>query len=361
MAFEFQFSATYWEARDKFLCAAKAAGATIGHHLNPNTGPGGEEVSTDTAWLGPEDAPKVLVVLSATHGVEGFCGSGCQIDGLISGGYGRRQKDMAVLLVHGVNCHGFAWLRRTTEENVDLNRNWVDYAEALPANPGYDELAQALVPPSLSGPAFETAENTIQAWREKHGDMAYYAAVGQGQYKHKTGLFYGGEAPTWARRTSEAIIQQHLGRAKHVAAIDLHTGLGPYGYGEPICDHPPGSDGTARAKAWFGESVTEPALGTSSSTVKVGLTPHGWTRLLPHAAFTYVALEYGTFPRTFVRKALREDAWLHAHSNFHAPDAKRIKAQIRRAFFPDTDDWKEMVLFRAAQITRQAIAGLAAS
>ena len=31
---------------------------------------------------------------------------------------------------------------------------------------------------------------------------------------------------------------------------------------------------------------------------------------------------------------------------------------MRRQFYPETDDWKEAVLFRGHQVVRQAIAGL---
>jgi hypothetical protein len=31
---------------------------------------------------------------------------------------------------------------------------------------------------------------------------------------------------------------------------------------------------------------------------------------------------------------------------------------MRRQFYPETDDWKEAVLFRGHQIVRQAIAGI---
>ncbi len=41
----------------------------------PGTGPEGEALFTDTAWIGPEDAVKVLVVIGGTHGIEGFAGS----------------------------------------------------------------------------------------------------------------------------------------------------------------------------------------------------------------------------------------------------------------------------------------------
>ena len=79
------FSATYAEARAKFREAAGQARASLDAVTNPNTGPDGGDLTTDIAWIGPRDAQKVLVMLSATHGVEGFCGSGAQIDWLRRG------------------------------------------------------------------------------------------------------------------------------------------------------------------------------------------------------------------------------------------------------------------------------------
>ena len=70
------FSRDYEEARQRFLDRAGAAGAALDARAHPSTGPKGEALSTDLAWLGPPDAERVLVTISATHGVEGFCGSG---------------------------------------------------------------------------------------------------------------------------------------------------------------------------------------------------------------------------------------------------------------------------------------------
>ena len=107
--------------------------------------------------------------------------------------------------------------------------------------------------------------------------------------------------------------------------------------------------------------MTEPANGTSSSVPKVGLNEYGWESALGEA-LTFVALEYGTYTPERGRLVLREDHWLHASSNvdWTAPETRRIKRQIRDHFYPDMDDWREMVLFRSRQVVRQATAGLAA-
>ena len=55
------FAAAYSEARDKFLAAARVAGATTWRYDNPSKGPKGEALSTDVARLGSDDASKVVV------------------------------------------------------------------------------------------------------------------------------------------------------------------------------------------------------------------------------------------------------------------------------------------------------------
>jgi hypothetical protein len=55
-----------------------------------------------------------------------------------------------------------------------------------------------------------------------------------GQYGHPQGLFFGGQAPTWSQQTLRQVLREHGRRARHIAWIDLHTGLGPNGHGELI-------------------------------------------------------------------------------------------------------------------------------
>ena len=66
------YSLNYPEARDKFLKAAREAGARVSSSVLGTHGPEGGELATDVAWLGARNARKVLVTISGTHGVEGF-------------------------------------------------------------------------------------------------------------------------------------------------------------------------------------------------------------------------------------------------------------------------------------------------
>jgi len=360
MAARDYFSADYQEARGKFRDAATRAGAALSAHVNPKIrGPNGEELATDVARLGPSDAKSVLLTISATHGAEGFCGSGAQIGSFAAGLGHELPADTALVAVHAINPHGFAWNRRVTENNVDLNRNFVDHAQALPANPGYDELADAICPREWSPAAQAAARARLEAYGKTHGPAALQAAITVGQYKHADGVFYGGALPSWSRATLTSIVDQHAGRARRLAIIDFHTGLGPWGYGEPIVIHRPGSPGLARARQWYGDRITSTALGNSTSADVRGDILSGMERHLVACEVTGLAIEYGTLPFEQVLDAVRADNWLHAHGKLDSAEGREIKTAVRDAFYGDKDDWKDMIFDQGFAHQRSALRGLA--
>ena len=352
------FSATYAEARAKFIATVEESGGALERFENPNRGPDGGDLSTDVAWFGPKSAERVLVMVSGTHGVEGFCGSGAQVDWLTRGEAASLPSGTAALLVHAINPYGFAWQRRVTEENVDLNRNWIDFGGPRPENPGYDELADAAVPRAWTPESQIASSRVLRAYSEAHGAMALQQALSGGQYRHPKGVFYGGTGPSWAHRTQAAIYAGYLGQAGKIAIIDYHTGLGPWGYAEPIMSDPAGSPGFRRGQAWFGAAITTPLDGSSTSAVTAGDNLTAAPVLLAHAEVTGIALEYGVKALAEVFLALRADAWLHAYGDPTSPEAAAIKSQIRAAFYGDADDWKGMVAGQSLTATRQAVAGL---
>ncbi|WP_245701932.1 DUF2817 domain-containing protein [Thalassobaculum litoreum] len=355
------FAETYGEAREKFLAALAATGTAPRVYANPNTGPTGEGLACETAWIGPEDAAKVFVVVSATHGVEGFCGSGIQIDWLADEGPARLPQNTAVLLIHALNCHGFAWWRRVTEEGCDLNRNFIDFAKPVPENPGHDALVDAFVPASLDAETLAADEERLAAWRKEHGELAFQSARKAGQYKHAHSVFFGGFEETWSRRTLATIFDDYrLGDRAAVSVVDVHTGLGPFGYGEPICGHKRGTVGLERVLSMYGDSTGLPAEGQSFSIPLHGTQREFWAPRLGDR-YTYVALEFGTYSTERGRKALRADHWLHNQGevDWNDPRTREIKRELRTQYYPATVDWKEMVLWRGRQVIRQTLEGLA--
>ena len=123
------FSATYGEARDKFLKACSNRGLEVDSRLNPNVvGARGEDLFMDVVHIGAKKTAKVLFLMSGTHGVEGYCGSGAQIGFLKEGYFSDLPDDLSIVLVHAMNPYGFSHDRRVNEDNVDLNRNFLDFS-----------------------------------------------------------------------------------------------------------------------------------------------------------------------------------------------------------------------------------------
>ena len=355
------FGHDYAAARAKFLAAARKAGAVLRHYQNPLRGPKGERLLADVAWYGPTDAKRVLMTVSATHGNEGFCGSGIQVAWFENGMHKELPQGVALAAVHAINPHGFAWVRRVTEDNVDLNRNFVDYAAPLPDNPGYGELAEAICPPEWNDATLAASRALFEAYGKKHGPMALQTALSGGQYSHPMGIFFGGHAPTWSRRTLIAIAKRYLAPAKACAVVDYHTGLGPYGHGELISVVPPVDAAFARTRDWLGGEITSPDLGSSKSAVVVGANQPGILAAIPDTECAAIAVEYGTFSLEEVLEALRADNWLHANGDLDSPLGRKIKDEVRRALYPDKDDWREMVWQRAVEVNRRLLRGLAES
>jgi hypothetical protein len=349
------FSESYAEARPKFCNAAAMAGGAIRSWLNPHVqGPNGERLFLDTARFGPADAPNMLVLISSTHGVEGHCGSGAQIAWLATGGAATLPKDTGALVVHAINPYGFAWTRRVNEDNVDHDK-------AYPKNEGYLAIADAVLPTEWSDESKAASERTFASYAQKHGAYALQGAISSGQYTHPDGIFFGGARPTWSNRTIRAIAREELGRARRVGIIDFHTGLGPFGHGELICAVPPTAKSFPRAKAWYGDELTSPEGGTSTSAIVVGIMTDAFPQELPDAEVTPVAIEYGTYSVPEVLGAVRADNWLHHRGDLASPLGRELKADMKERFFPSGDKWREMVWSRADQTIGWALKGLTAA
>jgi Protein of unknown function (DUF2817) len=355
------FSTDYAEARSKFLDAAKNAGAITSCFPLNERGPGGTELATDVAWLGSRTAKSVIVTISATHGVEGFFGSATQIEWLRRARSAPLPEDVAALHVHAINPYGFAWLRRTNEMNVDINRNWVDFTRPLPTNRQYEELSQDLCPPDWSDASQAHTGARIAAWIQGQGPKGaaiYQQAVSGGQWDHPRGLFYGGKDLSWSRRTLTDILTSKLDLAKRVCVLDFHTGLGSYGYAEPIIGLRRDTPGFARVRSWIGGGAKSLYGDGSVSSEIVGDSLSAIPALLPNTTVDVVALECGIRPINEVALALRADAWLHAYGDPRSPDGRRIQRQMREAFHSDDLMWQGMALGQGLAVCQAALGEL---
>jgi hypothetical protein len=351
------FSTSYAQARAKFMQAAAVRNLPVTSFVLPLQGAQGETLATDVVFDGPVDAASLLIVISGVHGVEGYCGSAIQT-GLLSLGLPepvRANADVAVMHVHAANPYGFSHARRVTQENVDLNRNHIDFSAALPVNAGYAEIHDLLLP--AAWPPRPDNEAQLAAYVERVGQRGLQRAMSMGQYAFADGLFFGGAGPTWSNQTFRRILREFAAGRAHIASIDVHTGLGPYGFGERIFACPEDPVVLERASAWWGK-LTSVVTGSSTSIPLNGPIQTAFAQECPDALQTHICLEYGTYPSPQVQSALRAEQWLHRFGSAGAEQGAAIKQALKDAFYPDADDWKIPVWQQAREAYLQALHGL---
>ena len=352
------FSSSYAEAREKFLAAAQSVDTQLVAFENPIRGADGENLFTDVALLGSEAAPSVLVLCSGTHGVEGFCGSGIQTGLLRDGIAEQLPSDVRVVMIHALNPYGFSHLRRVNEDNVDLNRNFLDHREPHPQNPAYDALYDVINPPAHSKWKRDTAFLRLFLERLVQGKKRLKVAIAEGQYSHPKGLFFGGTSETWSNLTLRAIVDRHLRGAERSAFIDIHTGLGPYGHGKLICRFPPESAAYKRMASWWGERVTPAQVSKAATASLTGTTTIAVSAMLPETEVTSATLEFGTVGPIKLLRAIQAENWLHHYGVVNDFDAGPIKAQMKQVYYPETDDWKRRVWEQGKSVAMQGVRGL---
>jgi len=353
------FAADYAEARGKFLDAARARSLPVEHHVHPAArGANGEELAADIAVIGDPGAPAMLLLTSAMHGVEGFCGSGCQVALLRDDDAFATLADsgIAVVALHAVNPYGFSHLRRVNEDNVDVNRNFLDFRQPAVRNEGYASVHAVLVPDEW--PPSRGNADALAASAAGHGISQLQTIVTSGQSEFPAGLFYAGRAPVWSNLMLRDALRRHGAHRSTLGWIDFHTGLGAWGHGEKIYSGPDDAATIARARAWYGSDVTSYYDGTSTSAPLTGVAYQAAIESCPGATFTGVALEFGTVSLNQTLQALRADQWLANHPAAAEPLRGAIKRQLRDAFCDDGVAWRAMVYGQARTAVLQAVRAL---
>ena len=337
------FSPDYVTARSRFRTAVESSGGRL-KVLNLNAkGPDGEDLTIDIGWFGNPAPRRVLVHSSGLHGVEGFAGSAIQLQLLEK--LPAIRDDGAIVLVHVLNPYGMIWLRRFNENNVDLNRNFLagdeDYAGAPEA---YGKLNSFLNPSTLPSADFFSLRAVGLILR--HGMSTLKQAVAGGQYEYPNGLFFGGKRLEQGPQLYQDFIREHLGQAEKVVAIDVHTGLGPFGEDSLLV----ATGEQNRMRDIFGPRVQ--ALDSDESVayrIRGGLYP----RLIPRAKVGFVCQEFGTYHPVRQLHALREENRWHQHGEGRVDHP--TKTRLREAFCPRDATWRKSVLRRGTELITQAV------
>ena len=350
--------ADYFEARRRFTEAAQVLNAWSQAYPIAAVGPRGEPLTLDIAYLGPGQPRRLVIVSSATHGVEGYAGSAIQLAFLRRYGGAMRGGNTGLLLVHAINPYGYVYGRRTNEHNVDLNRNALERFPG-PANPAYARLDAWLNP--RSPPRRPDLFLTRGVWHVlRAGPAAVKQAVAGGQYEFPKGLFYGGNAlADSTKRFTEIVSDGTFSGVEQVIYLDLHTGLGRHGTYKVLVDFAERSDPYRQLGKWFGRGVVQGNNPRRSVAYRItGSLGDVVARAFPKAQVYPTVLEFGAYPLMRMLRALRAENCAHFYAPADSAANQRAKAQLREVFFPGAGAWRTNVVAQGLRAIRQALAAL---
>jgi hypothetical protein len=352
------FADSYAEARGKFLAAACDAGAPIHSYGRDDIkGREGEYLACDVAVLGPNNAERAAIAITGTHGIEGFAGSAVLHRWLMSRRDSAELDDIKVVLVHAINPWAFSHKTRTTENNVDLNRNFIcDNVGYERQNAGYDALAPFLhIDPS-------DARQCLEAYRayKNHLDQNGWHLENEmleGQCHSPDGLFFAGREPEWSNRLFRRIVNEHLTTAKTIGFVDWHTGVGSFGEIVYLIFDERGSPEHAVASRWWNRTEDKPAFHSGSTPKYRGLLCQSIRQELPATRIAGAVVEFGTADDYSIFRADCLDRWVRFEGRDDAC-AVQIQDAYKNIMCPTDLSWRRMVLSEGPSIMDKLVEGV---
>ena len=364
------FQESYDECRSAFLVEAReAVTAYDGAELFSVQVPGKEDdnLYMDLLYVPPADScDKLLVLSSGVHGVEGFTGSAVQqmfLDEMLGSGV---LSEMGVLIIHGINPYGFKYIRRVSENNVDMNRgSEVDASLFDNKNPGYGALYDMLNPHGKASTAGMRSQffYMIAISKMMRESMAVLRqAALQGQYEYPEGVYFGGMEFEPQIDSLTRILPYYFSDYKTILAIDLHTGYGSrrvlHLFPNPVND----PEIKAKTESVFEGQHIDWGDGDDFYSINGGFADAFLAKINPDATYLYMVFEWGTMDteKTFgslkaLEKIIIENRGFH-YGYTSEKQEKKVKENVIEAYYPSSEAWRSEVMKSGREMLKEALA-----
>lgn len=335
------FSKTYQEAREKFLEKAK--------NLEIENIKLRDDLYIDVAVKKNKKNKKILILVSGTHGVEGFIGSAAQT--LFLEEYQHQLKNTNICLIHALNPYGYKHLRRVNENNVDLNRNST-YDERLmlgiPNTKLTNAIADSLLYLKLNKPRKHRIIETLKYYAlvfktiAKNGLKNTINLGIEGQTTHPTSVGYRGIKLEDSLLYLRTIIETHTQNHEEAIYIDIHSGLGKKYTLNTYTTKTPKTKEFLRIKRIIKKIKPK----NKNIVTHTGSTTELFYARTQAQKNTDILLEYGTVPKLTNQLVLNYLAKLNIEENqiFYYGNEKRrkkIQKKYKKAYAPNDKTYKK--------------------
>lgn len=299
---------------------------------------------------------QVLFFTIGEHGIEGFAGAACthvfineyldRIDPHTTG----------ICLIHALNPWGMRNYRRVTENNVDLNRNYLYDPDSVPKdiNDHYSKESDMFLP---NGKIADLTQEKRKLYTQLSkalvttGYSGIKKAKGMGQFEFERGVYYGGKQEEPNTAYLKEIQKKLLSTFARVVHMDWHTALGPANEITMVI-----SDLDGRSEAQLKETYQlKNILPFSADKVK-GDSTHHFHKVrkeeYPDTKLFSALFEFGTFG-TGKKAEFREFQTIILENHLYFEGAKKqedidwIMNEFKEMFYPDDPEWRDSVIKEA--------------
>ena len=303
------------------------------------------------------ETTNLILLTTGVHGMEGYIGS-VMLDVFFEDIYPTlNTENTGILIVANVNPYGMKYMRRYNENNVDLNRNFIEDWENfdLSSNKEYPKVESFLQPEGKMGNVF---------WHE----VAFYLSLAKealtvgagtisdalltGQYEYAEGVYYGGNGDEKSTTYLKGVFAECLdGSYDNIIHIDIHSGYGPR-YNMVIFNSVQDPTTEAEAKEMFGYDYII-ATDSEDFYATFGDTTDYFYRLAKaketDKELYSTCFEFGTIGDGFLDSILSlkytvDENRQHWYPTDNAITEEMVQQNYYELFYPTETEWREKTI-----------------
>lgn len=317
-----------------------------------------DDLYIDNIYLPATETPTNLIVLTTgVHGMEGYIGS-VMLDVFFEEIYPTLDTaNTGILVVANINPYGMKYMRRYNENNVDLNRNFIEDWDSFDrtSNKQYPKVLSFLQPVGKIGNAF---------WHE----IAFYLSLAKvaivsgadtisealltGQYEYEDGVYYGGDGDEISTAYLKCVFADCLdGEYENIVHVDIHSGYGPR-YNMVIFNSAQDPTTEEEAKAAFGYDYII-ATDSEDFYATFGDTTDYFYRLSKSSGsdkeLYSTCFEFGTIGDSFIDSILSlkytvDENRQHKYPTNHSLTEEVVRENYYELFYPTETEWREKTI-----------------
>ena len=313
-----------------------------------------DDLYIDNIYLpATETCTNLIVLTTGVHGMEGYIGS-VMLDVFFEETYPTlNTKNTGILIVANVNPYGMKYMRRYNENNVDLNRNFIEDWDNfdLSSNKEYPKVVDFLQPEGKIGNAFWHEVGFYLSLAKEAiftGADTISNALLTGQYEYANGVYYGGNGDEKSTTYLKGVFNTCLeSEYKNIIHVDIHSGYGPR-YNMVIFNSVQDPTSEADSKAQFGYDYII-AQDSEDFYVTYGDTTDYFYRLAKSKNsdknLYSTCFEFGTIGDGFFDSILSLKYTVDENRQHRFPTNNKITEEIVRQnyfelFYPTETEWR---------------------